>query len=126
MISLDEGKVGRLLIGHRVRVSIGEPWDFEYPDGQDALPGRITAVSERGEHAEQWVRIEVTPFEAEEGSTIRHLTAKQRYVEPAGMIEIIARGEDANVNLSYADQVTRDKMPEGVSPFLIGGMRLLE
>lgn len=125
MISLDEKKVGRLLVGHEVTVTVGEPWDFNSPDGENTIKGRIAAVSEGGEELrEQWVRLDVTPFEAEEGSTVTHLTARRRYRDPTGLIEQIAQGKDADANLFYGDQVGAERMPEGVSPFLIGGVRL--
>lgn len=114
-------------MGHEVTVSVGEPWDFESTDGQGRLEGRIVAVSDtEQERRDQWVRIEVTHFEAEDGSTITNLTATRRHVGETGIIEQIARGESADVNLSYQHQVDEERMPQGVSPFLIGGLQLRE
>lgn len=125
LISLNEKKVGRLLVGHEVVITVGEPWDFGSQDVENVLKGRIVEVSEGGEKPrEQWVRLEVTPFEAEEGSNVTHLTARRRYRDTTGLIEQIAQGEDADANLFYDDQVRAEHMPEGTSPFLIGGVRL--
>jgi hypothetical protein len=127
LITLSEEQVGRLLTGRRVEISVGEPWDFEGPDGPNALRGRIVDVlpGEAGEPRSQALKIEVTPFEASGGRLVRWLTASRRYADPSGIIEQIAAGEDADTNLSYADQVEGD-LPPGESPFLVGGMRLAD
>ena len=127
-IELTEEQVARLLVGKSVRISIGEPWDFESPDGQNALKGRITAVGQDDpdDHASQWVKIEVTPFVAEGERSVDHVKARGRYELPAGIIEQIAFGDTAIVHLDYGDQVGGENLPEGTGPFLIGGMRILQ
>lgn len=67
MITLSEESVSRVLVGRLVSISVGEPWDFEGPDGPNALNGRITAVGqdEASDLGSQWVEVEVTPFPAE-------------------------------------------------------------
>ena len=119
--------MGRLLTGRSVEISVGEPWDFEGPDGPNALRGRIVEVipGEAGEPRSQRLRIEVTPFEAGGGRLIRWLTASRRYADPSGIIEQIAAGEDADANFSYADQVG-EAPPPSESPVLVGGMRLAD
>lgn len=128
MITLSEEQVGRLLTGRHVEISVGEPWDFEGPDGPNALRGRIVGVisGDAGEPRSQRLRIEVTPFEAGGGRRVKWLTASRRYAEPSGIIERVAAGEDADANFSYADQVAEEELPSGESPFLIGGVRLAD
>ena len=126
MITLSEEQVGRLLAGRPVEISIGEPWDFEGPDGPNALRGRIVEVlpGEAGEPREQRLRIEVTPFKTGDGRLVSQLTASRRYADPSGIIEQVAAGEDVDANLSFADQVQR--VSDGKSTFLIGGVRLAD
>lgn len=45
-IALSDEAVARLLVGLSVEISVGEPWDFDSPDGQSALKGRISAVDQ--------------------------------------------------------------------------------
>lgn len=126
MISLSEKGVSNLLVGRKVEISVGEPWDFESPDGRNVLNGRITAVGQDdpNDHASQWLEVEVTPFEAEGGRSVDHLKAKGRYVLPTGIIDQMAVGESATVHLGYGDQVRKEDLPDGTSPFLIGGVSL--
>ena len=67
----------------------------------------------------------MTPFAAEGGKKVGRLKARGRYELPAGIIEQIAFGETAIVHLDYGDQVGEEDLPEGTSPFLIGGLHLL-
>lgn len=126
MITLSEEQVGRLLVGRRVRISVGEPWDFEGPEGPNAIRGHIAEVipGRPDDRHSQQLKVDVTPFTVHGGHTVRWLTASGRYVDPTGIIEQLAAGEDADVNLAYADQVDEAALPPGKSPFLIGGMRL--
>ena len=68
--------------------------------------------------------IEVTDFEAEDGSMVSRLVAHQRYHDNSGIIEQVASGEVAPANLNYSAEVDARKLPEGVSPFLIGSVEL--
>lgn len=125
MIRLTEEQVGRLLSGRAVTISVGEPWDFTSPDGENILAGRIASVfGDEGKSDTQRVEIEVTPFEAEHGREVTRLIASARYEDAKGIIEHLAAGEDAEVNLSYADQIPEEERNPKVSPFLIGGIRL--
>ena len=126
MITLNEEQVGRLLTGRRVEISVGEPWDFESPDGPNVLRGRIVEAlsGASGEPGSQRLRIEVTPFQTGSGRHVRWLVARRRYSDRSGLIEQVATGEDADANLSYDDQVGEEELPSGESPFLIGSVRL--
>ena len=113
-------------MGRSVRIGVGEPWGFESPDGAGVLKGRITEVH-RGEEddlGEQHLVIEVTPFEAEDGSTVSRLVAKRRYRDRSGIIEQVTSGEVAPATLDYSAQVDTQRMPEGTSPFLVGRVEL--
>ena len=126
-ITLSEEAVARLLVGMPVEISVGEPWDFEGPDGPNALKGVITAAGEDvpGDPDSQWIVVQVTPFVAKGGRSVDHLKARRRHVLPEGRLAIVASGEHASVNLGYGDQVGEEDLPEGTRPFLIGGLRLL-
>lgn len=128
MITLSEESVSRMLVGRPVSISVGEPWNFEGPEGPNALTGRITAVGqdEPSDSGSQWVEVEVTPFAAEGGRKVDHLKARGRYELPTGIIDQITVGGSATVHLDYGDQVGSEDLPDGVSPFLIGGVRLTD
>ncbi len=55
-----------------------------------------------------------------------HLTATRRYADPAGILEQVAAGEIVPANLDYGDQVGKEDLPKGMSPFLIGSVRLAD
>jgi hypothetical protein len=59
---------------------MGEPWEFESPDGHNALGGEIVAVRENPEapHGQE-VLLAVTPFTARTGHTVDRLVARARY-----------------------------------------------
>lgn len=115
----------RLLVGKEVEISVGEPWDFESPNGQGLLRGRVAQVIEGGDHRrEQAIEIEVTPFTAERGHKIARLRATRRYADTTGIIEQVASGERAPANLSYSDQVPEGEGEPGTTPKLIGSVRL--
>ena len=126
LITLSEQSISNLLVGRPVRISVGEPWNFESPDGQNALKGRITAVGQDDpdDPASQWVKVEVTPFAGEGGRRVEHLKARRRYKLPTGIIDQIASGRGATVHLHYG--VGKDGPPEGSGPYLIGGLHLAE
>ncbi|MEW6637995.1 MAG: hypothetical protein AB1425_14415 [Actinomycetota bacterium] len=122
-----EERNGRLLVGRAVVVDVGEPWDFKSSDGQNVLKGRIKEVHRgEGDLRDQRIVIEVTPFTAEGGAVVDRLTATRRYKDETGIIEQVAAGQTAPANLYYGDQVSPENLPEGVSPFLIGGVRLAD
>lgn len=125
MIELTEEQVGRLLAGRTVTISVGEPWDFASPDGENILRGRIAGVSnEEADKSESGrVYVDVTPFEAEAGIKVSRLAATARHRDGRSLVELLAVGEEAAVNLSYADRVP-DREDRKTSPFLIGGVRL--
>lgn len=126
MITLSEGQVGELLLGRKVELSIGEPWDFESEDGENVLKGIIVAV--RGaetDHRDQEVVLETTLFTASTGHRIDRLVASARYEDQVGIMEHLARGEDAEVNFDYSDQVPEGERDPKSLPFLIGGFHLL-
>jgi hypothetical protein len=129
LITLSEERVGRLLAGQRVRISVGEPWDFESVDGPGVLAGRIVRVFHDSDGAGSRlgsIEVEVTPFESEEGVRITRLTASQRYADETTMVEQLAAGEVAPANLDYSDQVPEERRKPDVLPKLIGGLRLVE
>jgi hypothetical protein len=126
LITLSEEQVGELLAGRRVEISVGEPWDFESPDGENALRGTIVAVRRGGgDPGEQEVVLAVTPFVAEKGRKIDRLRARARYEDEVGIVEHLAKGEDADVNLDYSDQVPEGERDPTSLPFLIGGFHLV-
>lgn len=125
-ITLSVEGVANLLAGLAVRIEVGEPWDFASPDGENVLEGKIVEASREvpDDPRSERVVIAVTPFAGKGGRKIDHLTARRRYKEPTGIVERLAAGEWADVNLGYGDQVGEEDLPHGSSPFLIGGVRL--
>lgn len=131
LITLSEERVGRLLVGQRVRISVGEPWDFESADGPGALGGwivRVVHAADETGSAERpgAIELEVTPFESKEGVRITKLTASQRYLDKTTMVEQVAAGEAAPANLDYSDQVPEERRKADALPKLIGSLRLVE
>lgn len=146
MITLTDRQLQRILVGSEVAISVGEPWDFasKLPaDSQGVLYGRVVEggygdVPDRSEGAgdpsslnsltSQTFRLAVTPFEVEGVAntyTVEYLTASARY-DDCGVIEQLAAGVEVDVNLGYGDQVAVEDLPEGESPFLIGGAILAQ
>lgn len=130
-MTLNDRSVVRLLETKNVEVSIGEPWNFESSAGQNRLEATVLSVEigksngNGKEDPEQSVLLEVTPFESETGETVTQLVARARYTDDvAEFVKKLADGEAVSSNLSYSEQVKREDMPEGVSPFLIGSIRL--
>ena len=126
MITLSEEEVGRLLVGRSVSISVGEPWDFEGPDGPNALKGEILAIRENPEapHSQE-VLLSVTPFGVRTGHTVDRLVARARYRDDeVGIVEHLARGQDAEANLSFSEQVPEGERDPRSTPKLIGGVRL--
>jgi hypothetical protein len=125
LITLSEEEVGRLLVGRLVSISVGEPWDFEGPDGPNALSGEILALRENPEAPHnQEVLLAVTPFSVYTGHTVDRLVARARYEDEVGIVEHLARGQDAEANLSYSEQVPEGERDPRGTPKLIGGVRL--
>jgi hypothetical protein len=127
LITLSEEQVGRLLVGRRVAISVGEPWDFESADGLGALNGKIARVAPGdGDEGRQIIEVEVTPFESREGVTVSRLRARQRYEDETGIVEQVAAGEVAPANLDYSDEVPEEQRKPNSVPKLIGSLRLAE
>jgi hypothetical protein len=130
LITLSEEQAARLLLGQEVTISVGEPWDFESPDGENVLKGRVIEVlGAAGDGREQRIRLEVTPFEApaaKTGRTVTHLVAERRHRDTPSVVEAIATGGRAVVNLSYAEEVPDGELSSGRSPFLIGSVELAD
>lgn len=92
------------LAGLEVYVSVGEPWDFEYPDDLYPIGGTVSSHSPPGTSVnEQRVVVAVTPFLSEEGAWVFSLTAKGRYVDEVGIVEHLVAGGRINANLHYND-----------------------
>lgn len=53
-----------------------------------------------------------------------HLKARGRYELPTGIIDQMIVGEGVTVHLDYGDKVGKEDLPDDMSPFLIGGVRL--
>lgn len=124
MITLPDERVGKLLVGHPVVVSVSEPFGFEYPDGENVLRGRVVEVESK--EGVQQIRLEVAPFVSKEGPTVRHLVARRRHKIRAGIVELLAAGERVEANLSYSDEAPEGKRVGDGIPKLVGGLRLAD
>lgn len=126
-MTLQDESVTALLEQRPVVISVGGPWDFESADGPNRLEGKIVSVELGGGElgAEQAVILEVTPFVSKAGTTVTRLSATARYAEDGrDLVEKIANRQKVPANLSYAEEVPEERMPEGASPFLIGSVCL--
>ena len=124
-MTLSEQEVKRLLVGRSVSISVGEPWDFDGPDGPNALSGEILALRENPEAPHnQEVLLAVTPFSVRTGHTVDRLVARARHEDEVGIVEHLARGQDAEANLSYSEQVPEGERDPRSASKLIGGVRL--
>lgn len=115
------------MVGKEVEASVSEPSDFEYPGGGGLLRGRVSAAHAAGggDASTQSVTVRLeTPFVSEEGPIVRSLLARRRYAEAEGIAEMLAAGEFVSANLSYSHEVPEGGRLPGVSPFLIGSVRL--
>ena len=65
-VPLSEESAHMQLVGRRVGISVGEPWDFEGPGGTNRLEGRIVGVEagEEGSPGSQALPILVRPVES--------------------------------------------------------------
>lgn len=118
--------IGETLIGEEVWVGVSEPWNFEGPDGQNRLQGRVVRIWQKDpdDVRSQRLELEVTPFCSEEGAMIDRLVAGARYVDERGIVQQIAAGERAAANLSYSALVPDEHRLPGVVPKLIGSVSL--
>ena len=101
---------------------------FRVPGRGDGRPARarLGGAPVDGDGSKWGVHLELdTPFASEEGPVVRSLVAKRRYVSAEGIVEMLAAGERVSANLSYSHEVPEDARLPGVSPFLIGSVRLL-
>lgn len=95
------------LVGKKVAVSVGEPWNFVSEAGPGTLEGRIVALSEPGtDKDDQWIELRVTPFLSEEGRKVNRVVAHARYYDESGIVEQLAAGERAPANLEYSQEVS--------------------
>lgn len=125
-IARGEEAAARLLIGRAVTVSVGEPWDFEGPDGTNRLEGRIVGAEagEEGDPRSQALTIRVRPFDSGEGVRVARLRATRRYADETGIVEQVANGEAAPAGFGYAEQVPEGKRLPNSHPGLVGSVRL--
>ena len=86
------------LVGRAIVASIAEPWDFISTAGDNALVGRIVAVSGSGAPVE-WIICEVSPFDSG-GVTVSSVVAVRRYAGEEPIEQLRRRGE-AHVQLLY-------------------------
>ena len=108
----EEQRASELLVGRRVKVSVGEPWDFESADGDNVLFGRLKEVrfqAPGADSGDQEVVLEVTPFARKGDPAISRLVAAARYEEPTGIIEQLLDGENPSVTFGYTA-----RGPEGI------------
>ena len=132
-LDIEERQIQDLLIGRAVGITVSEPWDFEYPESGRMLAGYIADAGADGEAVDngrqrQWVSVELDapadPGARDPELEIDHLKATLRHVCERDILEQLLAGDYPAANLSYGDQVPRDEMPEGDSPFFIGTIAL--
>jgi hypothetical protein len=119
------------LINKKVELCIGEPWDFESPDGQGKLLGVIydTLIANNGRKC---IFIKTTPFINESGNETKYIVARNRSVG-ANIIVELQNGDEANCNFIFnvsGEEIHKDDLIKDIQDWsdksgLIGGMRLL-
>ncbi len=114
MMRLREERVAALLKGRAVVIAVGEPWDFEGPDGKNVLRGSIAEVRTVDVPGCGEVEIEVTPFRVG-GGEVDRLVGRARYDDGKNVVEALADGDAPDLNLFY-------QTPEGRAGHLIGGV----
>lgn len=126
MQTLTDAQVARLLVGHEVAVGVSEPWDFEGPDGPNALRGTVAEVILGADDpdAPPTVVVRVTPFRSEEGVVVDRLVAAARHARQGSILRQLAAGERPTADLSYAELVPEGRQLQGKVPKLIGSVRL--
>lgn len=118
------------LIGKRVILSIGEPWDFDSPDGQNKLMGVISEISKNENSKRPWVLLNTTPFEYDNKS-ISQLIGHSRHVG-CNAIEDLLMGRSASCNFIFKKtgleihrhNVENELIDGSDKSWLIGGMKI--
>lgn len=117
MMRLREERVAALLKGRAVVIAVGEPWDFESPDGKNVLHGRVAEVRTAGVPGGGEVEMEVTPFRVGGGEVVDRLVGRARYDDGKNVVEALADGDAPDLNLFYQTK-------EGRGGHLIGGVEV--
>lgn len=121
-----------LLVGKRIEVSIGEPWDFSSTAGENRLEGKIVAVSSAAE-VKPWILCEVSLFKHGQGE-ISQIVAVNRYTGSQDFLKSLEQGQFVGSNLFYRpdgekllpDQVTAWLESGTNQSFLIGSIKLIQ
>ena len=121
------------LIGKKVELSIGEPWDFQSPDGENILLGVIRGVS-KSEAKRSWVYIETTKFNVDK-IEIGQLIGNNRSRGDDTVQDLLDR-EKAYCNFGYRKNGEQIDVPKEVNDnwfdsgenkgWLIGGVKLID
>jgi hypothetical protein len=121
------------LIGKKVALSIGEPWDFESTDGRGRLLGVIQAISSP-EVKQSWIYIETTKFNIDK-IEIGQLIGNNRS-RGDDTVQDLLEGKAPSCNFAYkedgeridvAKEVNDDWFDSGDNKgWLIGGVKLID
>ena len=109
---LREERVAALLKGRALVIAVGEPWDFEGPDGKHVLHGRVAEVRTADVPGDGEVEIEVTPFRAGDGEVDR-LIGRARYEGGKNVVEALADGDAPELYLFYQTSEGRGRLIGG-------------
>ena len=102
----------KALLGRTVRISVGEPWNFSGPNGENSILGTIEGI--QGSGASARIDLRVVPFELD-NSRFERLFMTSRYERVNPMRDLIKkRVVAANFYASTHDQ----------APTIIGGLAL--
>ncbi len=103
-------------INHRVKISVGEPWDFHSSDGENALLGKLVSTGTDSQGI-QYLKVAVSPFSVK-NVIIDKIYVIGRYREDRDLYQKLDSGHFAAVNM-YTE-------PDSAEPVLVGTIALLE
>ena len=94
------------VLGQKIHVGVGEPWDFESPAGPNALEARYVTRVTLPNSLEAWIMESDSVLKAPSGAVGRLLVMSARHV--GGDLHSLLMGRDLHVNLSVVPEGQKD------------------
>jgi hypothetical protein len=102
LISNCQGRDSRPMGIRNIELSVGEPWNFSSPDGENFLRGTCDLDTSSGRRGtEDYIIVECTPFPID-GLTVTSLSLTSRHAADTSiLIQRVRCGESVSVNAGY-------------------------